>query len=156
MPAARRLAGRLASMVQYDWPDTADRQRLLIRLRSYCLELHALVSTAFFRLRPRRPFLDVNLIALFLVVKLYASLQPALPQASPSPIPQENRLIQPDQIAHRHDPYDQMPRTTVTVILRVTTLRNLTYPYIIFAPFGFPTAYPGHITTERAEEDYSG
>ena len=46
--AARRLAGRLASMVQYDWPDTADRQRLLIRLRSYCLELHALVSTAFF------------------------------------------------------------------------------------------------------------
>ena len=46
--AARRLAGRLASMVQYDWPDTADRQRLLIRLRSHCLELHALVSTAFF------------------------------------------------------------------------------------------------------------
>ncbi len=46
--AARRLAGRLVAMVHYDWPDTADRQRLLIRLRSRCLELHSLVSTAFF------------------------------------------------------------------------------------------------------------
>ena len=46
--AARRLAGRLAAMVHYDWPDTTDRQKLLIRLRSRCLELHELVSTAFF------------------------------------------------------------------------------------------------------------
>ena len=46
--AARRLAGRLASMVHYDWPDSADRRRLLIRLSTYCLDLHALVSAAFF------------------------------------------------------------------------------------------------------------
>ncbi len=54
--AARRLAGRLVAMVHYDWPDTADRQRLLIRLRSRCLELHTLVSTAFFQYDlPGRP-----------------------------------------------------------------------------------------------------
>ncbi len=46
--AARRIAGRLTSMVHYDWPDSADRQRLLIRLRSYTFDLHALVSAAFF------------------------------------------------------------------------------------------------------------
>ena len=46
--AARRIAGRLTSMVHYDWPDSTDRQRLLIRLRLYCSDLHALVSAAFF------------------------------------------------------------------------------------------------------------
>ncbi len=46
--AARRLAGRLTAVVNYDWPDASDKQRLLLRLRERCFELHGLVSTAFF------------------------------------------------------------------------------------------------------------
>ena len=46
--AARRLAGRLTSMVHFDWPDASDRQRVLRRLESYCYDLHSLVSSAYF------------------------------------------------------------------------------------------------------------
>ncbi len=46
--AARRLSGRLAAMARYEWPDTDDRAQLLLRLHGYCLELHNLVSAAFF------------------------------------------------------------------------------------------------------------
>ena len=45
---ARRLSGRLAAMTRYEWPDTTDRARLLLYLSNHCLELHDLVSTAFF------------------------------------------------------------------------------------------------------------
>ena len=46
--AARRLAGRLSAMVRYEWPDSTDRERLLMSLNNHCFELHNLVSTAFF------------------------------------------------------------------------------------------------------------
>ena len=46
--AARRLAGRLAAMARYEWPDSSDRERLLRHINNYCLELHNLVSTAYF------------------------------------------------------------------------------------------------------------
>ena len=46
--AARRLAGRLAALVHYDWPDAHDRRELLTRLAAHCRELHSLVAAAFF------------------------------------------------------------------------------------------------------------
>ena len=46
--SARRLSGRLAAMARYEWPDTTDRARLLTYLSNHCLELHDLVSSAFF------------------------------------------------------------------------------------------------------------
>ena len=46
--AARRLAGRMAALVHYDWPDTDDRQALLQRVREDGRELHFLVTQAYF------------------------------------------------------------------------------------------------------------
>ena len=46
--ATRRLAGRLAAMIRYEWPDTADRRRLHLQLNDHCLEMHNLVSIAYF------------------------------------------------------------------------------------------------------------
>ena len=46
--AARRLAGRMSALIQYDWPDREDRLELLRQVREYCRELHYLVTTAFF------------------------------------------------------------------------------------------------------------
>lgn len=46
--AARRLAGRMAARVHYDWPDTEDRRELLQRVRDDGRELHSLVIQAFF------------------------------------------------------------------------------------------------------------
>ena len=45
---ARRLAGQLAAMARYQWPDTTDRERLLLLLADHCRELHSRVSTAYF------------------------------------------------------------------------------------------------------------
>ena len=46
--AARRLAGRMSALIQYDWPDREDRPELLRQVREYCRELHYLVTTAYF------------------------------------------------------------------------------------------------------------
>ena len=46
--AARRLAGRMAALVHYDWPDTEDREGLLQRVRDDGRELHSLVTQAYF------------------------------------------------------------------------------------------------------------
>ena len=46
--AARRLAGRMAALIHYDWPDREDRHGLLKQVREYCLELHFLVRAAYF------------------------------------------------------------------------------------------------------------
>ena len=46
--AARRLAGRMAALVHYDWPDAADRETLLQRVRDDSRELHSLVTQAYF------------------------------------------------------------------------------------------------------------
>ena len=53
--AARRLAGRLAALVHYDWPDTNDQRGILTRLETHCRELHSLVSAAFFDYAHARP-----------------------------------------------------------------------------------------------------
>ena len=46
--AARRLAGRLSTLVHYDWPDRADRDGLLRRVRQHVRKLHYLVTAAYF------------------------------------------------------------------------------------------------------------
>ena len=46
--AARRLAGRMAALIHYDWPDREDRHELLEQVREYCRELHHLVTAAYF------------------------------------------------------------------------------------------------------------
>lgn len=46
--AARRLAGRMAALVHYDWPDTDDRRELLHRVRDEGRDLHRLVTQAYF------------------------------------------------------------------------------------------------------------
>ena len=46
--AVTRLAGRMAGLIHYDWPDTEDHQGLLRRVREYCRELHHLVTGAYF------------------------------------------------------------------------------------------------------------
>ncbi len=45
---ARRLAGRMAALLHYDWPDTDDRHELLVRVRDYTRELHHLITLAYF------------------------------------------------------------------------------------------------------------
>ena len=45
---AQRLAGRLGSLVHYDWPDTEDHRKLLKRVREYGRELHGLVTASYF------------------------------------------------------------------------------------------------------------
>ena len=46
--AARRLAGRTAALIHYEWPDRKDRQEVLGQVRDYCRELHNLVTAAYF------------------------------------------------------------------------------------------------------------
>ena len=46
--AARRLAGRTAALIHYEWPDREDREELLRLVRDYCRELHFLVTAAYF------------------------------------------------------------------------------------------------------------
>ncbi len=46
--AARRLAGRLGALIHYEWPDREDREALLRQVRGYCLDLHDLVTAAYF------------------------------------------------------------------------------------------------------------
>ena len=46
--AAGRLAGRMAALVHYDWPDREDRDELLRQVRGYCRDLHNLVTLAYF------------------------------------------------------------------------------------------------------------
>ena len=46
--AARRMAGRLAAIARYEWPDATDHARLLASLQRNTLELHSLVANAFF------------------------------------------------------------------------------------------------------------
>ena len=46
--AARRLAGRTAALIHYEWPDREDRQELLQQVRDFCRELHHLVTAAYF------------------------------------------------------------------------------------------------------------
>ncbi len=46
--AARRLAGRMAALIHYEWPDREDRHEVLRQMREYCRELHHLVTVAYF------------------------------------------------------------------------------------------------------------
>ncbi len=46
--AASRLAGRMAALIHYEWPDEEDHHDLLRQVREYCRELHHLVTTAYF------------------------------------------------------------------------------------------------------------
>ncbi len=46
--AAGRLAGRMSALINYDWPDRADRAALLQQAGGYCQELHHLVTAAYF------------------------------------------------------------------------------------------------------------
>ncbi len=46
--AANRMAGRLRSLVLYEWPDTADKPRLLGRMANLGGQLHGLVNAVYF------------------------------------------------------------------------------------------------------------
>ncbi len=46
--AARRLAGRLASLVSYSWPDLADRKAALQDMGGFCRDLHGLILQTYF------------------------------------------------------------------------------------------------------------
>ena len=46
--AANRLAGRMAALIYYDWPDEENHHKLLRKVREYCRELHHLVTAAYF------------------------------------------------------------------------------------------------------------
>ena len=46
--AVTRLAGRMAALIRYDWPDSEDRHQLLRQVRQYCRELHHLMTAAYF------------------------------------------------------------------------------------------------------------
>ena len=46
--AARRLAGRLAALIHYEWPDREDREALLRQVNEHCRELHNLLTAAYF------------------------------------------------------------------------------------------------------------
>ena len=45
---AARLAGRMAALIQYDWPDREDHEELLRQVRGHGRDLHELVSSAYF------------------------------------------------------------------------------------------------------------
>ena len=45
--AAERLAGRLCTLVRYEWPDREDREALLAQVGEECRKLHSLVTTAY-------------------------------------------------------------------------------------------------------------
>ncbi len=44
--AAERLAGRLCTLIRYEWPDREDREALLAQVGEECRKLHTLVTTA--------------------------------------------------------------------------------------------------------------
>ncbi len=46
--AANRLAGRLRSLVSYEWPDAEDKPRLLLRIADLSRQLHSLVNAVYF------------------------------------------------------------------------------------------------------------
>ena len=46
--AANRMAGRLRSLVLYEWPDSDDNPRLLVRIADLSRQLHGLVSAVYF------------------------------------------------------------------------------------------------------------
>ena len=46
--AVHRLAGRLASMVNNEWPDSEDKEEMLREVDEYAGELHLLVTAAYF------------------------------------------------------------------------------------------------------------
>lgn len=46
--AARRLAGRAAALINYDWPDREDAAEFLEQVGGYCRELHSLIGAAYF------------------------------------------------------------------------------------------------------------
>ena len=46
--AIRRLAGRLASLVRYEWPDRDDRDDLLEQINRGCRDLHFHITSAYF------------------------------------------------------------------------------------------------------------
>ena len=46
--ATRRLAGRLSSMLHYEWPDRTDKRAMLVQVNGYCRDLHQSVSDTFF------------------------------------------------------------------------------------------------------------
>ena len=46
--AVHRLSGRLAAMINYEWPDSEAREDLLREFDEYCGELHFLVTAAYF------------------------------------------------------------------------------------------------------------
>ena len=46
--AVQRLTGRLASMINNEWPDSEEREGLLREVSEFCGELHFLVTAAYF------------------------------------------------------------------------------------------------------------
>ena len=46
--AANRMAGRLRSLVLYEWPDSSDKLRLLVSIADLSRQLHSLVSVVYF------------------------------------------------------------------------------------------------------------
>ena len=46
--ATRRLAGRLAALVHYEWPDRSDKESMLEQVREHCFNLHQLITSAYF------------------------------------------------------------------------------------------------------------
>ena len=46
--STRRLAGRLSSVLHYDWPDHEDKRAMLDRVNTLCRELHQHVSDTYF------------------------------------------------------------------------------------------------------------
>ena len=50
--AARRHAGRLGALVDYDWPDREDSVTFLQQVGGYCRTLHDLVASTYFHYQP--------------------------------------------------------------------------------------------------------
>ncbi len=46
--ATRRLAGRLGSLIHYEWPDQEDRKETLQDLGEFCRDLHSLIVQTYF------------------------------------------------------------------------------------------------------------
>lgn len=46
--ATRRLAGRLGSLIRYDWPDLNDRQKALQDMGALCRDLHTQITATYF------------------------------------------------------------------------------------------------------------
>ena len=46
--AVARLAGRMAALIHYEWPDSEDRHELLRQVLEHCRELHHLVTATYF------------------------------------------------------------------------------------------------------------